>query len=195
MFQKAIAICLLATPCLAECPIAADLADGIQLTIDDGTVELYRAQSPDRVETTTTYPDGFEVRTITANGVYVTEVADMIDGKVDLDARTTYRFPMKAADMPTPAPGGTWHVNTSADDGYDTFSDSISVNWGDETNITYADCTYRMIPGTLRYSTDDYSEVIHYLPDLGFAVLASYSEGAGGRPEVLRVTGIAKVDG
>ncbi len=195
MFWKTVAITLLATPCWADCPVGADLADGIQITIDDGTVELYRAQSPERVETMTTYPDGFVVRTITANGIYVTEVADMINGKVDLEARTTYRFPMKAADMPAPAPGSTWQVNTSGDDGYDTFSDSIAVSWGSETNITYADCAYRMIPGTLRYSTDDYSEVIHYLPELGFAVLASYSEGAGGRPEVLRVTGIAKAGG
>ena len=196
MIAKAVLISCLATTAAAACPVNADLSQGIQLTQGDGTVEVFRDRGNNIVEVTGTYPDDFVSRTLLGKGIYVLELIDLVDGKLDPDTRMTFGFPMNAADFPTAQAGGSWTVKTVGRDIDGTFPETLDMRWGDASQVTYGDCTYDMIPGTLTYQGEDYGhiEVIHYLPALGIGVLHSYQDDEMGTPDVFPVTAISTVE-
>lgn len=196
MLARTILFALLAGPALADCPVAADLASGIRLISEDGTREVYLQQGPGVVEMTGTYPDGYTSRTLLGQGIYVLELVDLIDGQADLSTRLTFAFPMQPGEIPIPAAGDVWQVKTAMWDGYESIAETISARWGSLARVTYGDCSYDMIAGTLSYSSADYShqEVIHYLPQLGFGALYSYDDADLPEPDVYVVVGIERVE-
>ncbi len=168
--------CVIATPAMASCPVGADLASGIRLVQADGTTDDYRALRPGVVETISTYTDGYVARTLLGQGIYVLEVADVVDGSVDPYTQAVFAFRMAASDMPLPDPNTQMKFGTTVRDGGGLYPENIVIDWGDRAAVTYGKCSYAMIPGTFSHTSDDYDhqEVVHYLPELGISVLHSY---------------------
>ena len=195
MISRVALLALIASPAWADCPVSADLAGGIRMEQSDGVVEVYRQFKPDIVEVISDFQDGYISRTLLGRGVYVLELSDIVSGNIDPDSRSTFAFPVATAELPLPAAGATWDVQTAARDSYDIWSETISITWGDLTKVNYGACSYDMIPGTFAYRSDtyDHNEVIHYLPELGLGVLYSYVDDDMDAPDFFRVTRISSV--
>ncbi|WP_342076574.1 hypothetical protein [Yoonia sp. SS1-5] len=174
--------------------MAADLEQGIVLTQPDGRQETFRAQGNGIVEAIAHFPDGHVIRTLLGQGVYVLELADMADGQVDPASRTTFAFRDQAATLPVPVAGEYREFETVVSDGVGPYAETILLRWAGVTDITYGDCTYRMIPGTFEHQSADYwhREVVYYLPALGFGILHSYFDNDMSEPAIYPVADIAK---
>jgi len=174
MIYRILILSCLSAPAWAACPVADDLANGIRLMADDGAVETYRKIAPHIVELTVTYDDDddFADRSLLAQGVYILELSELYNGKADPDTTLVYTYPVAADAMPVPAPGTVWRTRAVVGGSDD---EKITASWGQPQQMTFGDCSYTIIPGELVYTGVDYREVegMHYLPELGFAYLAS----------------------
>lgn len=188
-------LCFLASPALAACPQMGDLATGIRATMSDGTYEDYRDLRPGLVEMIGNYDDGYIARNLLGQGVYVVELSDMEDGKIAPDSRTTYSYPVEVTELPIPQPGARWSGQTAGRDYEGFFSETQTHTWGAMTRATYGECSYDLIVGRFAYSGDGYSykEEIHYLPELGIGLLASYADGDESETDVYTYVGIEKL--
>ena len=188
-------LCVFASPALAECPRTGDLATGIRAMMSDGTYEDYRDLGPGLVEMIGTYEDGYVARNLLGQGVYVVELSDLEDGKIVPDSRTTYSYPVDVAELPIPQPGARWTGETAGRDYEGFFAETQSHTWGAMTRATYGACSYDLIVGRFAYSGDGYSykEEIHYLPELGIGLLASYADDIESEADVYTYVGIEKL--
>lgn len=196
MILRAATLMALASPAWAECPVSGDLDTGIQLSHEDGTVEVYRAISPGIVELIGEYPDGYISRTLTGQGVYLLEFADLVDGEIDPSTRITYAMRDLPTDLPVPKDGVTFRAAMTVTNSDEMYAEKLAATWGEQTQMTYDGCSYTMIPGTLSYVNSDYSyeEGLHYLPELEFAYLASYFDQDMSAPDIYVVTSISKAE-
>ncbi|MFU8823802.1 MAG: hypothetical protein ACNA7N_06080 [Yoonia sp.] len=172
MIYRILMLSCLSAPAWAACPVADDLANGIRLMADDGAVETYRKIAPHMVELTVTYDDDFADRSLLGQGVYILELSELYNGKPEPDTTLIYTYPVAADAMPVPAPGVVWRTRALVG-GSD--EEKITASWGQPQQMTFGACSYTVIPGELVYAGADYREVegLHYLPELGFAYLAS----------------------
>ncbi|MBQ2262677.1 MAG: hypothetical protein II336_15065 [Loktanella sp.] len=170
---RALIFSVLASPAWAICPVADDLQTGIRLTADDGAVETYVAQTPDIVELTITYDDGYADQSLLAHGVYLLEVTALQDGQPQPGTQTTYVYPVKPEAMPVPAAGDVWRTRAIVDSVND---DKISAQWDEPIQMTYGTCSYTVLPGEITYAGIGYrqTEGLHYLPELGLAYLTRF---------------------
>lgn len=194
MVRATICILMLAAPAWATCPTAADLSAGVQLTLDDGTVETYRMTAPHVVEVSVDQGDGIVSKTMLAKGIYVLSFFDEENGVVDPDSRTNIAFPVNADEIPLPDPLSNASFDTALFEGGAFYKERLIVDWGAQTTVTAGACTYDMIPGQLSYKSDDYDheEVVHYMPALGIASLYSYFDDDMDAPDVYAVVKIEK---
>jgi hypothetical protein len=174
MILRLLPACLLAaSPVWADCPVADDLATGIRLTGADGTVEIYRAIDDGLVELRLSYPDGNGDLNLLGQGVYLIEAMPLLADAPDLSDRTIITYPMSPGDMPLPAPGASWDVTIDLDDGA---QEKVALRWGQIERRSYGTCAYDVIRGEGSYAGIGYRDIeeLHYLPELGFAYLASF---------------------
>lgn len=171
----------LASPALADCPVAADLAKGIRFTVDGTDTEEYRQSGPGVVESLYITADGTTSRSLLAQGVYLIELVDLVDGTPDQDTRTTYAFPGRAEDLAVPAPGQQVAYDLVMNSLGDLQPERQTYDFGQAAVINFGACEYRMIPVEIRYDPDDSGTVdlLYYLPELGFSYYAG-SENADG---------------
>lgn len=190
--RSLLALLLLSTPALADCPDAGDLASGIQVGEDDGTVHIFRDLGNGVVEQTGTYTDGYTFRTLLAQGVHVLQLSDTENGKVIPDSIANTAYPDNAADLPVPAAGMTWQVNTTINAYGDIYAEEQSQVWGQPTSLSVGACTFNALPGKITYVSDGdvIVESLYFLPDAGFALLVGYDD-TGGDPSVYTYTSIA----
>lgn len=188
-------LCFLATPALAVCPVPGDRATGIRATLSDGSYEDYRDLRPGLVELIGNYADGYVARNLLGQGIYVVELSDLEDGKIVPDTRTTYTYPVDLTALPIPEPGTRWVGETGGRDYDGFFAETQSHSWGALTRATYGTCSYDLLVGRFDYSGDGYSykEEIHYLPELGIGLLASYADDSEDGPEVYTYVSIEKL--
>ena len=187
---------LFAAPALAwaNCPTAADMAAGIKLTQDDGTVEVYSTQSDILVLVDSYYTDGYQTRYTLAHGVYLLDRVDIEDDVPVADSRATYTFDMSPEQMPLPESGGRLRTRQVVRDFDGVYTDKVSGQWQDAVQMAFGDCTYTVIPGVIEYSSDGYSytEGLNYLPELGLSYLSMYDDSEVNQPEYYWVRRIEK---
>lgn len=161
----------------AQCPTGADLVTGIRVTEPDGSTDTYRRDSEHLVESQYRFEPGTGARSLLAKGIYMILAQDVEAGRIVPGARSTYTYPLPPDQMPLPEPGGSWTADVVTLDSEGLSSETHVITFGALTQITFGACSYRMIPIEVRYGEDD-GELLHYLPDLGFALLGAYGVGA-----------------
>ncbi len=169
--------CLLATasPALA-CPTGADLADGIAIKDDDDTTEVYRKGGGNTVVVDVTYSDGFQAQNTFIHGVYLRQLADVIDGVVQVSTALSTSY---ASDPPEPAAGASGILQTKVGSPVDGFVPEVQgYAWNSAATYQIGACTYAAIQGTLTYKSDgiDVTETVEYIPELGIGLLTEYAE-------------------
>lgn len=186
----------LAAPALADCPVRADMGRGVEVRMEDGTIETYRAGGAGIVIVDSPPDDnGVVVQTELGQGTYVLALTDIVDGKPDTDTQYTFSFGRDAADLPVPLPHTKSSFKTNVRIDSDRFVETLVVNWGAATTITYGDCRYDMIPGDFTYDSADYqaNETVHFLPDLGIGILYAIDDGAEDAPILHPVVSLTAV--
>jgi len=168
------ALQLSATAASAQCPTADNLQTGIRFTLADGETETFRKKGAAIVEAVFEYKDPPASRVLLAQGVYLLELIDLENGMPQPGTRSTYSYPMTAAEMPLPQPGGHWSVTAAVLDMGDLRRDNQVYTFGTMTQATYGACSYDMLPITITYPGDesDPIDLLHYLPGLGLSYLA-----------------------
>lgn len=180
---NALAVILAASPALAQaqCPTAEDLTKGIRFEIEGGDRETYRSFASGVIAATYESSEPPASRVLLAQGVYLLELVDLAEGPVGPDSRvqpgsrTTYSYPMKAPDMPVPAPGGSWQVTAAMLSQGEIGSEKQHYGFGAMTRISFGACAYDMFPIEITYPGEDGGTVdlLHYLPALGLSYLAA----------------------
>ncbi|MDA9207329.1 hypothetical protein N9O61_00445 [Octadecabacter sp.] len=164
-----------ASPVLAECPTASDLANGVQIVEADGTVNLFTALGNGIVKNDGTAPDGYTYRNVLAQGTHLIELGDTENGAYISGSLRVVDYQMQPDQMPIPAPNTTWVVDTIVDNGSE-YDERQTQSWGAITTLSIGECSYEMIPGKVSYINSDYTvfEGLHYLPGLELGILHSY---------------------
>lgn len=178
----ALATCLaLPAPAALACPTLADLDKGIRFTVDGADTEVYRRVGPSMIEATYTTADGVVTRTLLAQGIYLVELVDIVDGKPDLAARTTYAFPGRAEDLALPSPGGQVAYDIVINNGGDFSPERQTYDFGPGGLINFGACEYEMVEIQIRYSPGDDSlvDILYYLPALQFSYFAGSDTSDG----------------
>ena len=176
----ALATCL-ATPVLADCPVASDLKTGIELRDDDGYVSVYRQSGPFVVMQEGAAPDGYRFQNLLGQGTHVLQLADVENGSLVRDSIINVSYGMQPAEMPVPEEGLNWQVGTMVNAYGETYRENQSQRWGTAQTLRIAECEYRVIPGRLTYKSDGDTirEEVLYVTELGIGLLTSYSDGTG----------------
>lgn len=175
------------TACLAfpataglACPTIADLDKGIRFTVDGVDTEVYRRVGPAMIEATYTTADGVVTRSMLAQGVYLVELVDMVDGKPDLPNRTTYAFPGRASDLALPTPGGQVAYDIVITNAGEFTPERQTYDFGSGALINFGACEYEMIEIQIRYNDDDsLVDILYYLPELEFSYYAGSDTSDG----------------
>ena len=198
MILRSLLLGCLASPAFAECPVAGDLSTGIRATMDDGTYEDFTTLGNGLVEMLGYYDDDIEfvTRYFLAHGTYVVQAIDMEADKAIVDSRWTYSYPVNPGELPPPEADARWSGKVGGLDSGGAFQETHSHRWGAVTTASYGDCSYDMILGTLFYKGDGYefSEEVHYLPELGISLLTRFFEEAEDVDDVYTYVSIEKLE-
>lgn len=118
--------------------------------------------------------DGESYQTLLGQGIYWLQNVDIEDSKLLFYTRTTNSYPMKPSEMPLPSPGEGWSTDYAfVDETGDVSTRFQSTVFGEATRLTIGACDYDMIPVAIDYPSDNYNEVMLYVPELGIALWAN----------------------
>ena len=188
--RLACVLTLVPTLAFAECPTGADLTTGIRVTEPDGATDTYTRESAHLVESQYRFEPGEGARSLLAQGIYMVLAQDVEAGTIVPGTRSTYTYPLPPEQMPIPEPGGSWTADVVTLDSEGIARETHVMTFGALSRITFGPCSYGMIPIEIRYGEED-GELLHYLPELGFALLGAY--GVGSNRETYVYSKIEKV--
>ncbi|SFR46269.1 hypothetical protein SAMN04488005_2231 [Yoonia tamlensis] len=195
MLRSIMCLVACAGPAFANCPVAADLTNGITLQMGPDVSETYTRLPTGEVELLSTYSDGYVSRALLGQGVYLLEFADLEGGQIVPETQAIYALNIPTDALPIPTPDAVFRGRMVVTDSIGSYDDKIVARWGALEQMDIGGCTYDVIAGQLDSAGDGipYQEGIHYLPALGFGYLASYLSGDMDTPDTYAVTGISKV--
>ncbi len=164
------------------CPVASDLEKGIRFTVDGTDTEVYRRVGPDMIEAIYSAADDYQSRSMLAQGVYLVELVDLVEGAPDLSTRTTYAFAQRAEELMMPEAGRSVTYDLVVNSDGDLNQERQSYSFDQPAKINFGACEYEMIQIEIRYDPDEAETVdlLYYLPELGFSYYAGsdYLEGS-----------------
>lgn len=187
---------VLAPAAMANCPVGADLADGIYVTYDDESITRYTGTIGGEVVEHTDITDGSgDVYIVpTLSGLYGTGYVDGPGGTLDESTRETLVYSEDMSKFLPVAAGQQFNVKLKRlfADGSDPSEERYSVVVGQELPINIGGCSFTALPVTHTFVDADgvYGLFQHYLPELGIGVYVSYSE-MGAEPDVYEVLEIS----
>lgn len=164
------------------CPVVGDLNTGIRFTVDGVDSEQFRRIGPSMIESIFTTADGVASRSLLAQGIYLVELGDLVDGEPDLSTRTTYAFPDRAENLALPVPNGEVTYNITVNNNGDFTPEQHFYTFGESHLINFGACEYEMIPIEIRYDQPDSDTVdlLYYMPALELSYYAGtdYPDGS-----------------
>lgn len=170
-----------ATPAWAQCPVGADLQNGIRVTEDDGTTHVYTPLRNGIIQVESSYPDDYVTRNLLAQGNHVLQLANLDDGVLIPDSILNVAYPSDVSTLPVPAANTVWITNTVVRGYGDIYKEVQTHTWGEPFDLTIGACSYQTLPGELNYvnDTSTIEEGVYFLIDLGFSLLYSYDDTEG----------------
>jgi hypothetical protein len=183
-----LALCLTGLPGLAvaqaACPTGADLERGIRITFADGGTEIFRAAGPGLITVTGEEPDGTGFLMDLGQGVNLIYWEATESGRGTGDYLSYDYNGLAPADMPVPRPGGKgWQSDVTVTTPDGSRSEPQRYIYGPMSTVGIGDCQYDMMEIEITYETsDNYHEMVRYLPELGLSYLV-WNE-ADGMPRV-----------
>lgn len=176
-----------ATTATADCPLADDLAEGIYVGYDDGSVTRYYSTTPGEVIEDTMFMDGSGNRfvVVTLGGLFELSFVDMPGGVIDdiRRERTEYEMDLRG-ELPVEA-GLT--IDTTAITAYadgSTAREDYMVEIVEAPDLTIGDCRYSVLGVEHTYVSAEgiFGIQQSYLPELGIAIYDGTTE-EGESPE------------
>lgn len=155
------------------------MATGVRVLEDVGGGEVFVTHSDSIVRGGYFADRWVESSYLLAKGIYLVETHDEDEGEIIPGSRATYTYPLIGADMPAPVEGAIWQTEAVVSEGMDLRKEVHVYRFGDETTVTIGACDYRMIPVSLTFVADDFTDHFHYLPELGFAYYAGAEDSDG----------------
>lgn len=153
---------------LADCPVRADLAQGITIAFVNGGIETFREVRPGVVAVYGQTSAGEAYVMTLGQGFHLIESRDL-DGQ---DTGISYDYGMDAAALPVPQPGGNSTLSVQITDSVSTFEQGQAQSYGKARPVDIGACRYSALEGMIAYETDDnFVESILYFPELGFGFL------------------------
>lgn len=172
------------------CPVAADLPRGITVEYDDGSVERFRATArPGVVAVRGSFPSGGGYELELGQGLHVLwSMPTGADGRPDSGGRISYDYGRAPEALPIPHPGGRFDVASRATDSGGERPEAQSQAYGALETLAIGPCVYEAVPVAIAYDSDlHYWEELHYLPELGIALLRRQSENGAELARLLPV--------
>ncbi|MDB4214069.1 hypothetical protein N9741_04330 [Octadecabacter sp.] len=184
------------TPAFAQCPVGADLQNGIRAIESDGVSHVYTAQRNGIVEVEINSSDGYVSRNLLAQGNHLLQLADVENGMLVPSSITNYSYSTPPATLPVPSANAVWNTQTIVREGLEIYREIQTQTWGATFDLTIGACTYDAIPGKLRYEREDYSidEGVYFIPELGFSLLYSYNDDQSTEPDIYTIVLIEAVN-
>lgn len=180
-FALPVTFCLAASHALAACPTSADLKAGVAFTLSDGSREVFRRLDNSKIEAIWADGSGVAVRNVLAKGLYLIDVGDLVNGKVQSDGRSVTTFPVSAARLPDVTPGTKWTVEVVAKEDGATITSNEEYTFGKGKRFEIGGCAYTGVPVRLTYldlprgNFDEYM----WLEELGMSLVLKESYGVG----------------
>lgn len=168
----------------AECPTAADMAGGVEITFANGDVTILRDVGAGMIEVEEYYSWHDEGRRYFAYlGLYVTDEGPLTwDGSpgVGVEVRTIY--PVDVLEMPVPAADAPdWEGSLRREIGEDLGeAPEYHVRFDAMDPVTIGGCTYDAVAvgESLRPGADDQKDQYSYfLPELGAGFIVGWTIG------------------
>ena len=170
----------------AECPAAGDLATGIEIVEEDGTVGSYREASPGIIGLTYRFEDGYAISMQIAEGLYETFIVDIEDGQEVEDTAWAFNYAPPPEELGVPSPGETVEFSVVERD-VDGVRQGKAIYVGLPTEtLSLGSCSYEITPISSQLRTNGpggrtaLDSVYYYFNELGFAHL--YSDADFGEP-------------
>ena len=178
----------------AACPGPAEMMSGGVWIATKDTQTRYEMLPGEIVAETSHFTDGTSYRVDAWRGVFLVADYDLKDGQPDVSTRTEYSYDPKDI-LPDPDTEGTWSGTvTVREPGKDPVEDTMSVNRGGRGTLSIGSCSYQSRTIVVTYDKADGSGWIvqlHYLPELGIAVLAASGEAGKFYSEFFRPLSIS----
>lgn len=180
----AVVLCTAASAAFADCPSSADdLANGITVTFDDGSVTQLSKDADGMILERTEYHNeaGLGFLSRSKFGFAHLEATDTHLGEVVSDRRIVYDYgPLGLELVDTPESETTRYTierKVTFADGYSE-DERITFGTGEYSEQKWGDCTYRVLPVTVsNFDSDDgRAQVYAYVPDLDVAVFIGVNE-------------------
>ncbi|WP_172293644.1 hypothetical protein [Pseudoruegeria sp. HB172150] len=170
-----VGLALAPLPALADCPVAADLAGGVRLISTAGAAETFTLQNDGTIEVFFFYAPGMGSRYHLAKGTYLLDHENIVSGEIVENSTAVYKYPVSTEQLPDPAPGAVWEGQIAVHGDAPRASESQSYAFGETRELDIAGCAYVSLPviATFRNTEISFQNVYEYLPELGFAYLAS----------------------
>lgn len=188
---------VIAGPALAGCPNAWDLADGIWVRYDDGSVTRYISEGSGYVTETTSFDDpedGVDFAVTMLGGLYEISFIDLPGGMPDPDSQgsQTYSADLQAHVPLLPGTSFASWVTTTYADGTSDPRERYVVSAGQPAKIDIGLCRYTAFPVTHTYVGEEglYGLTYQFLPDLGISLFQLYRD-LGDAPEAVRALRIS----
>lgn len=161
-------------PARAACPVAADMEAGVVFRLATGEEERARRDGPERT-VSEFVAGGYVSRVTLAHGLYPLEVVETENGEA-VATPTTYIYP--EGPLPAPAPGLQVSLDVGLRGDRESREQQLYI-FGQPVTWTFGSCAYQVIPVTTVHSEagEEVSrDALHYLPELGHAYLAGFSQ-------------------
>jgi len=184
-----------ATPAAAACVTSADLETGIRATAEDGETEVFRTIDTNLVENLVDLGDGLVVHYLMVHGLYIIDVYDRENGEILTDTRVVTVHGTDRDALPLPKPKMEWAATVAVRDSLGVVAEEQTYRWGDATTVSFGDCSYQGIAGTIRYETEDnwFVEDVVYLSNVGITLINALTDPVDGRVEFPPYVSLAAV--
>ncbi|NSX54401.1 hypothetical protein [Parasulfitobacter algicola] len=169
---------------LARCVTSEDLQSGIAVTHETGPVEIYRMESPDIIQVSSRMPvDNTSLHIFLSHGMYEVSRYSVQEEQFDFSSRSFSNFQAPSINLPVPTAETTWSSpiiqgftsSVQSDADADPQGHELIYQFGQLTTLTLVDCTYLVMPVSVKSVSDAGAEkhvqLMYYFPDIGIRLI------------------------
>ena len=177
---------LAAFPALAACPSTPeDAKKGIQFKFDDGSSSEVFLRDGGLIEEWSMSAEADEYGlndsvTVSQHGVWLTEIADVVDGKIQEETRSVMTYTEGGAEIGPFGPGREWRGAGIWDEGTELEAhETHLITSGQETTLPIGPCSYTIYPIRIEYNANGerFTDFLFAFPELGITAFVGSQSG------------------